>query len=107
MLEIITREDPYSECGGVVGRIVDRVLHRKLPNSLNRVTHTMAKVFIELCLQYEPGDRPSVAELLQHKFLELSDEDDQEVTIGDNVLITLFSAVLFNDVDSHLLPNPS
>jgi serine/threonine protein kinase len=86
VLYIITREDPYLECNGVISKIIDRILHKKLPNSLSRVTHSTALNFITSCLQYDFNARPSATELLNHHFLEfLQDEDDMEVSIGPEV----------------------
>ncbi len=70
MVEIITREEPYSECKGVYAR----------------VTNPLALQFIQLCIKSNPDERPSADELLRHPFLEKKiEEDDEEVTLGRQI----------------------
>lgn len=91
MLEIFTKEVPYSECRNPA-QIFKKVTKGILPASLSRLKSQEAKDFISICLgtlvngnsddenaQYE---RPSASELLQHPFLmEKGDGDDLEVEL--------------------------
>ena len=78
-LEIITREEPYKECNGSVGRIAYRCRRGILPKSLASVRNVAAKEFIQTCLK---PDRPTARELLQHPFLVATEGIDEEVLTG-------------------------
>lgn len=75
VLEMVTREIPYSECDNVA-KIYKKVSSGLRPAALNKVKDPEVKEFIEKCLG-QPRARPSTAELLKDPFF---DElvDDQE-----------------------------
>ncbi|KAG5175072.1 kinase-like domain-containing protein [Tribonema minus] len=83
MLEMITKERPYSECTNAA-QIYKRVTAGILPSALWRVQLRTAVDFIRECLDFDASLRPSAAELLQHRFLEErnDDEDNMEVKLG-------------------------
>lgn len=84
VLEIIAREEPYSEFQGSLAHAKIRYCAVKgvLPLVLGCVAHAQAKEFILACLR-APHERPSAAELLQHAFLVALPEDDEEVVLRE------------------------
>ncbi|KAI3646024.1 hypothetical protein MP228_008952 [Amoeboaphelidium protococcarum] len=68
MIEMVTKEYPYAECTNQA-QIYKKVTSGVKPAALEKVTDPEVKEFIELCLQYDPQQRPSSGELLQHQFL--------------------------------------
>jgi len=84
MLEIFTKEIPYSECNNPA-QIYKKVSAGQPPEVLSRLQSKHAREFIMLCLGYRDDDgnfiRPTVAELLQHPFLDKRSNDDDEVVV--------------------------
>mmetsp|Transcript_149 Transcript_149/g.263 ORF Transcript_149/g.263 Transcript_149/m.263 type:complete len:1094 (+) Transcript_149:111-3392(+) len=88
VLVMIFREEPYGECGGDRARIARCTRRGVLPVSLSRVEYPPAVEFIRACLHMNPADRLSAEELLDHHFLQETDDDDKEVTIGPPIELT-------------------
>lgn len=84
MLEIFTKEIPYSECSNPA-QIYKKVTNGEPPEVLSRLQSKHAKDFVLLCLGYknEQGRyiRPSASELLKHPFLLKRANDDDEVMV--------------------------
>ena len=84
LLEIFTKEIPYSECSNPA-QIYRKVVAGDPPEVLSRLQSRHAREFVLLCLGYrdENGNfiRPTVSELLQHPFLEKRANDDDEVVV--------------------------
>ncbi|KAG8365132.1 hypothetical protein BUALT_Bualt18G0072600 [Buddleja alternifolia] len=77
LLEMVTRELPYSECENVV-KIYKKVISGVRPQAMNKVKDPETKAFIEKCLA-QPRARPSAAELLKDPFFHrIIDDDDEE-----------------------------
>jgi hypothetical protein len=72
VLEIISKEYPYSECSNAA-QIFRKVTMGVKPASLKLVTDEETKNFIELSIEQNPDLRPSAEELLNHPFLKLTD----------------------------------
>lgn len=88
VLELIAREEPYSECKGSVSELIRHVRARIHPCTLRRISSKRARDFIALCLL--PADeRPTAAELLQHEFLDIVAADDEEVKLGKGMVCQL------------------
>ena len=66
LLEMATREIPYSECDSVA-KIYKKVTSGIRPESLSKVTDPEVKAFIEKSLG-QPRARPSASELLRDPF---------------------------------------
>lgn len=78
VLEMITKQRPYSECNNAA-QIYKRVVARVLPSVLDRIQPRQAADIIRLCLQFDPNERPTAEQLLAHPFLsEKSEECDNE-----------------------------
>ncbi|XP_010536717.1 PREDICTED: probable serine/threonine-protein kinase WNK11 [Tarenaya hassleriana] len=81
VLELVTREIPYSECDSVA-KIYKKVCNGVKPAALNKIKDTEARAFIEKCIASKPETRPSAAELLLDPFFDgIADgeeEDDDE-----------------------------
>ena len=58
VLELFTHDMPYSECDSVA-QIYKKVSQGVLPASLDKVELTEAKQFIQLCIEKDPGLRPT------------------------------------------------
>ncbi|KAJ1413723.1 hypothetical protein B484DRAFT_401968 [Ochromonadaceae sp. CCMP2298] len=81
LLEMVTGEEPYRECGVSLAKLRSKVLACLPPLSLQRLTYHAAKDFIAECLLPET-ERPSVADLVLHEFLAASAEDDDEIQLA-------------------------
>ncbi|KAI5083770.1 hypothetical protein GOP47_0003513, partial [Adiantum capillus-veneris] len=68
MLEILTRECPYSECKSL-GQIYKKVINGEKPKALLKVTDMQAQRLINRCL-LPACKRPSASELLTDPFLQ-------------------------------------
>lgn len=68
VLEIVTKEYPYSECSNQA-QIYKKVTSGIKPLALEKVQDEETRRFIELCIEHNPARRPTAAELLQHPFL--------------------------------------
>eukprot|EP00977_Amphora_coffeiformis_P011115 scaffold2657_cov89-Amphora_coffeaeformis.AAC.9 len=84
MLEIFTKEIPYSECKNPA-QIYKKVSAGEPPEVLTRLESRHAREFVMLCLGYKDENgkfvRPSAAELLTHSFLDKRNSDDDEVIV--------------------------
>ncbi len=67
MLEIATKEYPYSECTNQA-QIFRKVTNRVKPAALGQVTDEDIRAFIDVCIEHDPKKRPSATELLNHPF---------------------------------------
>ncbi|KAJ3100036.1 Serine/threonine-protein kinase wnk1 [Physocladia obscura] len=70
VLEMVTKEYPYSECTNQY-QIYKKVSSGVKPEALAKVTDEQTVQFIELCIQFIPSRRPSAADLLMHPFLKV------------------------------------
>jgi hypothetical protein len=68
LLEIVTKEYPYKECTNQA-QIYKKVSSGIKPQALSKVEDDASRAFIELCLTYNPDNRPTAIELLRHPFL--------------------------------------
>lgn len=68
VLEMITGETPYSECGDNVGAIYLKVKEGILPHALTRISHPTIADFITICLLPE-SSRPTADQLLEHPLI--------------------------------------
>ena len=75
LLEMITAEMPYGECGGAPAKIMFKVMNGAKPSALRKIRCVAARNLIEVCLSKDPNHRPSAAELLEHhNFFHVTDE---------------------------------
>ncbi|KAF4368769.1 probable serine/threonine-protein kinase WNK11 [Cannabis sativa] len=82
VLELVTREIPYSECKSIVD-IYRKVSGGVKPQALNKVEDSEVKCFIEKCIVRDP-ERPTAAQLLQDPFFYgLFDDDDENYYHGE------------------------
>ncbi|KAJ3246055.1 hypothetical protein HDU77_009121 [Chytriomyces hyalinus] len=72
VLEMVTKEYPYSECTNQY-QIFKKVSSGVKPLALSKIADPETLQFIELCIQYNPAYRPPAADLLTHPFLKLPD----------------------------------
>ncbi|CAN6175998.1 unnamed protein product, partial [Urochloa humidicola] len=85
VLEMVTREVPYAECGSVV-QIFHNVTRGVPPAALKRLKDPELRGFIERCIG-QPRNRPSAAELLQDPFFNgISGEDDDALADASSVV---------------------
>ncbi|KAJ3345447.1 Serine/threonine-protein kinase wnk8 [Entophlyctis luteolus] len=96
VLEMVTKEFPYSECSNQY-QIYKKVSNGIKPFSLSKVKDEETVQFIELCTQFVPHKRPSAAELLMHPFLRI-----QEGPGGGGGYLTSSAADLGTDPDAVL-----
>ncbi|KAJ3025301.1 UNVERIFIED_CONTAM: Serine/threonine-protein kinase wnk4 [Siphonaria sp. JEL0065] len=72
VLEMVTKEYPYSECTNQY-QIYKKVTSGVRPLSLSKISDEQTIQFIELCIQFNPHQRPSAFELMSHPFLKVPD----------------------------------
>ncbi|XP_010539321.1 PREDICTED: probable serine/threonine-protein kinase WNK11 [Tarenaya hassleriana] len=81
VLELVTREIPYSECDSIA-KIYRKVSNGVKPSTMSKIKDPEAKAFIEKCIASQPEARPSAAELLFDPFfdgiVDVEDDDDDE-----------------------------
>ncbi|KAJ3105844.1 Serine/threonine-protein kinase wnk3 [Phlyctochytrium planicorne] len=70
VIEIVTKEYPYSECSNQA-QIYKKVTSGIKPLALQRISDEETLKFIEACVAFDPTKRPSAGELLQHPFLKI------------------------------------
>lgn len=73
VLEMCTLSPPYRECQSQAS-IYKKVLNRILPESIQTIQNEDVRSFIGVCLELA-HKRPTVDELLQHRFLIIDDKD--------------------------------
>jgi hypothetical protein len=98
VLEIVTKEYPYSECSNQA-QIYKKVTSGIRPLALKKVTDLDVKEFIELCIRFDPRERPSASELLDNPFLNSS-----ALPMGHNGHNAGAATCL--QIDSHRLESP-
>jgi len=88
MLEIFTKEIPYSECSNPA-QIYKRVISGIEPASLGRIRNGKATDFIRQCLGMTDEDgtliRPSALELLSHPFLQKREDDSNQIEVDPSL----------------------
>ena len=81
VLEIVTGEQPYSECSNAA-QIYKRVIGGQLPEAFSRIRYASIQDFILFCIVPSPaGRRPTATQVLSHPFLDdavrtLEDDED-------------------------------
>eukprot|EP00557_Chaetoceros_sp_GSL56_P006807 CAMPEP_0176495324 /NCGR_PEP_ID=MMETSP0200_2-20121128/10586_1 /TAXON_ID=947934 /ORGANISM="Chaetoceros sp., Strain GSL56" /LENGTH=1214 /DNA_ID=CAMNT_0017893175 /DNA_START=711 /DNA_END=4355 /DNA_ORIENTATION=- len=84
MLEIFTKEVPYSECSNPA-QIYKKVTSGIEPESIGRIRNSSARDFIRQCLGMRDENgrviRPSASELLGHPFLTKREDDSNQVEV--------------------------
>lgn len=77
VLEMVTREIPYSECDSLA-KIYKKVTAGVRPQALTKLEDGEVKAFIERCLA-QPRARPSAAQLLKDPFFDgIVDDENGE-----------------------------
>ncbi|CAD8144629.1 unnamed protein product [Paramecium pentaurelia] len=78
-LEMATQKRPYEECTAP-NQIYQKVINRIKPKTLDLIQNQDLKQFILKCLE-DQEKRPTASELLNDKFLNESEDDNQHVVI--------------------------
>lgn len=99
VLEMVTREYPYSECTNQA-QIYRKVTNKIKPAALEKVSNPEVRQFIELCIQFDPDLRPTAGQLLELPFLKEPQSQQQ------NEPARIFSAESFVMTSSELVPSP-
>ncbi|KAI9364393.1 kinase-like domain-containing protein, partial [Zopfochytrium polystomum] len=68
VIEIVTKEYPYSECQNQA-QIYKKVTAGVKPAAFHKVVDESTKNFIEQCIRFDPTERPSASQLLRSDFL--------------------------------------
>ncbi|RKP19856.1 kinase-like protein, partial [Rozella allomycis CSF55] len=79
VLEMVTREYPYSECTNPA-QIFRKVTQGIKPAALGSIEDEEIRMFIEMCIDHNPETRPSSDELLDHPFLRI--EESSPAVVG-------------------------
>jgi len=98
MLEMITKEVPYKECGGV-GHIYKNVSQGIKPECIKNVKNETAKQLILECLHYDPKQRPSAKDLLQDPFFIFVTTEDDDLNLTKELCMDI------NNTDPSFLNN--
>ena len=77
LLEMVSRQFPYSECQ-TAGQIYKKVVCGEKPRVLKRIADRQLRSIVEDCLRLNPDERPTADELLNHPFL-VDNQDDEDM----------------------------
>ena len=80
LLEMITKEIPYTECSGF-GNLYKNVSQGIHPECIEKVKNVNAKTIIKRCLHIDPACRPSSYELLNDPFFIIVPEQDHDLKL--------------------------
>ena len=107
ILEIVTKEYPYAECTNQA-QIYKKVTSGVRPQALQKVLQQDTRSFIELCLTFDPKDRPSAQELLSHPFLQFEQQGSvSSINLSETTSISTDPTVLANGTaDSVIVDSP-
>ncbi|CAG8463585.1 8891_t:CDS:2 [Paraglomus occultum] len=86
ILELVSKEYPYSECNNQA-QIFRKVTSGIRPQALDKIKDPKTLEFVELCLRFDPNERPSAAELLEHEFLR-EDPKDSVSMINEPIAVS-------------------
>ena len=73
LLEMVSRQYPYSECT-TPGQIYKKVISSEKPQVLSRVKDLALRHIIEICLDNNPDNRPTAADLLADPYWQQLDD---------------------------------
>eukprot|EP00762_Andalucia_godoyi_P001457 ANDGO_00305.mRNA.1 Serine/threonine-protein kinase WNK2 len=82
LLEMVTGKYPYNECSHPA-QIFKKVTSGEEPLSLQSIPVDELREFIRMCVARDPQRRPSAAELLQSKFLEDREDDEEFIELDE------------------------
>ncbi len=80
MLELLTKETPYSECK-FVPQIWKSVVNNKKPESFSCLKESKLKNIIEKCISFDPKNRPKINNLLEISFFKDTTENDKYINL--------------------------
>ncbi|CAJ1334242.1 unnamed protein product [Effrenium voratum] len=86
LLEMIGREQPWSECE-TEGQVYKKVMAGEKPRNLRRVKDELLRGIIMQCARAKPDERPTAQQLLEHEWLE--EPEGTSGTGSGNVLCEL------------------
>ncbi|KAI8854857.1 kinase-like domain-containing protein [Chytridium lagenaria] len=69
VIEIVTKEYPYSECTNQA-QIYKKVTSGIKPLALYKITDEDTRRFVDACITFDPKERPYASDLLKHPFLQ-------------------------------------
>lgn len=69
LLELVSMDYPYSECSNPAA-IYKKVSQGVFPESIQKIRTEELRKFIELCIAYDPDQRPEARKLLKHPFFD-------------------------------------
>lgn len=69
LLELVSMDYPYCECTNPAA-IYKKVSQGVFPASIQKIRNEELRKFIELCIAYEPFERPEARKLLKHPFFD-------------------------------------
>ena len=87
LLEMVTNQTPYSECGNVP-QIWRKVTSKTKPDSLISVEIGIIRDLIDRCINYDPDERPGIEEIMAHPFFTDDGLDDIMINFGDTTVAT-------------------
>ncbi|KAI8912562.1 kinase-like domain-containing protein, partial [Gorgonomyces haynaldii] len=90
ILEIATKEYPYNECQNQA-QIFKKVSSGIKPQALSKVVDQDIRQLIETCIAYNPQQRPSATELLQHPFFSTNAVQQQEQDSSESLTAMMYN----------------
>lgn len=102
VLEIVTKEYPYTECTNQA-QIYKKVSSGVKPGALAKVQDLEIVGFIDLCLQFDATARPSASELLQNPFLIASELQPLQKSFGSAIPRHMVGDAMTSDTTAGLL----
>ncbi|KAI8804700.1 kinase-like domain-containing protein [Cladochytrium replicatum] len=106
ILEIVTKEYPYSECTNQA-QIYKKVTMGIKPAALQKIESEEIRDFITLCIQSDPQKRPSAVELLKNSFLQIQPNSSVHLSAMDLSLDAAVSGTHPEEASEQKLPTPT
>lgn len=77
LLEMVTKEVPYSECKAI-GQIYKNIVGGIPPVAVEKIKNEKTKQLVCRCIAFDPKMRPNAKELLEDPFFLITNEDNDE-----------------------------
>ena len=104
LLEMITKEIPYSECN-TFAEVWKKVRSGNEPSGLKKIKNMKAKELIIKCITKDPGNRPTSLELLDDPFFQTIEVEDNDENLILEELVEQINGTMLKDEQKPKISN--